>query len=198
MPKIFSIFVIQNQKIKTMFNLKNVSKMKNLKVMMMTLMMCLMTVVSFGQITYSYKNEILVTKQETGTRVEKDMVFSLSSKNYDNIKNSELFIKWKEITLSDPENERYINKHKDWDKVIWYINSQIRMSLFYVKIKLKNGSSLDFIDGSKGMIYLNENGEINISYNLKAQNGYGNFITSQCIYLIYLKDGEEKTDCYIY
>lgn len=157
-----------------------------------------MTVVSFGQITYSYKNEILVTKQETGTRVEKDMVFSLSSKNYDNIKNSELFIKWKEITLSDPENERYINKHKDWDKVIWYINSQIRMSLFYVKIKLKNGSSLDFIDGSKGMIYLNENGEINISYNLKAQNGYGNFITSQCIYLIYLKDGEEKTDCYIY
>ena len=122
----------------------------------------------------------------------------ISSKNYDNIKNSELFIKWEERTFSNPANEGYINKHKDWDKVILYINSQIRMSLFYVKMKLKNGNSLDFIDGSKGMIYLNEKGEIKISYNFKAQNGYGNFITSQCIYSISLKDGEEKTDCYIY
>lgn len=32
-----------------MFNLKNVCKMRNLKVMMMTLIMCLMTMVSFGQ-----------------------------------------------------------------------------------------------------------------------------------------------------
>ena len=42
-------FIVINNKEKTMFNLKNVSKMKNLKVMMMTLMMCLMTMVSFGQ-----------------------------------------------------------------------------------------------------------------------------------------------------
>ena len=172
--------------------------MKNVKVMMMTLMMCLMTVVSLGQITYSYENEVLVTKQKTGARVEKDMVFSLSNKNYDNIKNSELFIKWKEKTFSNPENEGFINKHKDWDKVILYIESQIRMSLFYVKMKLKNGNSLDFIDGSKGMIYLNEKGEIIISYNFKAQNGYGNYINSECIYSISLQDGEEKTDCYIY
>jgi hypothetical protein len=181
-----------------MFNLKKESKMKNLKVMTMTLIMCLMTIVSFGQITYSYENDVLTTTQETGTRVEKDMIFSLTQKNYESIKNSELFIKWEERTFSNPANEGYINKHKDWDRVILYINSQIRMSLFYVKMKLKNGNSLDFIDGSKGMIYLNEKGEIKISYNFKAQNGYGNFITSQCIYSITLKDGEEKTDCYIY
>ena len=42
-------FIVINNKEKTMFNLKNVSKMKNLKVMMMTLMMCLITMVSFGQ-----------------------------------------------------------------------------------------------------------------------------------------------------
>lgn len=41
--------MLKTKKEKTMFNLKNVSKMKNLKVMMMTLMMCLMTMVSFGQ-----------------------------------------------------------------------------------------------------------------------------------------------------
>ena len=39
-----------------MFNLKNVSKMKNVKVMMMTLMMCLMTMVSFGQEYTTYDN----------------------------------------------------------------------------------------------------------------------------------------------
>ena len=62
--KFISIFVIQiknkiyvkNKKEKTMFNLKNVSKMKNLKVMMMTLMMCLVTMVSFGQWTYKTVN----------------------------------------------------------------------------------------------------------------------------------------------
>lgn len=43
-----------------MFNLKNVSKMKNLKVMMMTLMMCLMTMVSFGQAS---KDSVYLVKE---------------------------------------------------------------------------------------------------------------------------------------
>ena len=43
----------KKKKEKTIFNLKNVSKMKNVKVMMMTLMMCLMTMVSFGQEKYT-------------------------------------------------------------------------------------------------------------------------------------------------
>lgn len=46
----------KTKKEKTMFNLKNVSKMKNVKVMMMTLMMCLMTMVSFGQEYTTYDN----------------------------------------------------------------------------------------------------------------------------------------------
>lgn len=45
-----------------MFNLKNVSKMKNLKVMMMTLMMCLMTMVSFGQEKYTTYDNLYVGK----------------------------------------------------------------------------------------------------------------------------------------
>ena len=220
--------MLKTKKEKTMFNLKNVSKMKNLKVMMMTLMMCLMTmfIVScnqndtstknqsqsdnlrqkqiedslkvVGQITYSYENEMLVTPQETGVRVEKDMVFSLSSKDYDNIKNSELFSKWEEETFSNPANKEYINKYKDWDKVILYINVLIERSLFDVERKLENGSSLDFIDGSKGIIYLCKDGGIGISYYFKEQNEYGNFIPRHCIYRIPLKDGEKKTDCYIY
>lgn len=45
-----------------MFNLKNVSKMKNLKVMMTTLMMCLMTMVSFGQEKYTTYDNLYVEK----------------------------------------------------------------------------------------------------------------------------------------
>ncbi len=45
--------MLKIKKEKTMFNLKKESKMKNLKVMMMTLMMCLMTMVSFGQEKYT-------------------------------------------------------------------------------------------------------------------------------------------------
>ena len=43
--------MLKTKKEKTMFNLKNVSKIKNVKVMMMTLMMCLMTmfIVSCGK-----------------------------------------------------------------------------------------------------------------------------------------------------
>ena len=51
--------MLKIKKEKTMFNLKNVSKMKNLKVMMMTLMMCLMTmfIVSCNQNNTSTKNQ---------------------------------------------------------------------------------------------------------------------------------------------
>ena len=45
-----------------MFNLKNVSKMKNLKVMMMTLMMCLVTIVSFGQEKYTTYDNLYIEK----------------------------------------------------------------------------------------------------------------------------------------
>lgn len=52
--------MLKTKKEKTMFNLKNVSKMKNVKVMMMTLMMCLMTMVSFGQTS---KDSVFVVKE---------------------------------------------------------------------------------------------------------------------------------------
>lgn len=52
--------MLKTKKEKTMFNLKNVSKMKNLKVMMMTLMMCLMTMVSFGQTS---KDSVYLVKE---------------------------------------------------------------------------------------------------------------------------------------
>ena len=72
--------------IKTMFNLKNVSKMKNLKVMMMTLMMCLMAMVSFGQsrvnidkINFLSKTEKLI--KATGWEQSKTTGEWVSNKN---------------------------------------------------------------------------------------------------------------------
>lgn len=58
---------------KIMFNLKNASKMKNLKVMMVTLMMCLMTMISFGQeIKYDDVQSGTVTKGKFDSYVSKD------------------------------------------------------------------------------------------------------------------------------
>ena len=52
--------MLKIKKEKTMFNLKKESKMKNLKVMMMTLMMCLMSMVSFGQTS---KDSVYLVKE---------------------------------------------------------------------------------------------------------------------------------------
>ena len=54
--------MLKTKKEKTMLNLKNVNKMKNVKVMMMTLMMCLMTMVSFGQEKYTTYDNLYIEK----------------------------------------------------------------------------------------------------------------------------------------
>lgn len=143
---------------------------------------------------YIYENEILYVNHENGVKVENELIFSLSETSYENIKNSNVFIQWQEITFSNPNNEGYINKHKDWDKVILFLNSKIRMSIFHIRMKIKNPNSLEFIDKSKGNIYLNNKNEIIISYNFKCQNLYGNFIINQCIYSVFLKNNEIKSE----
>lgn len=55
-----------------MFNLKNVSKMKNVKVTMITLMMCLTTMVSFGQEKYTTYDNLYSEKTHEVSISHKD------------------------------------------------------------------------------------------------------------------------------
>jgi hypothetical protein len=168
--------------------------MKELKELVMILMVCIISIPSFGQKTYKYNNDVLTIKQKNGADVEKDMLFTLSKKDYDNIKNSEVFKNFE----ANPGNELYLNKHKDWDRVVLFINSPILKSLLRLKfLELKNGSSLDFINDSKGSIYINDQGEVKISYYFKSQNAIGNYITRQNNCTISMKEGEEDMTCYI-
>jgi hypothetical protein len=163
--------------------------MKILKVLIITLIVSLYSLSSFGQ-TCSYQNEILTTKQQTGAYVEKDMIFTLTMKSYEDIKSSKFFIDWQQkIIFTDSE--------KNMDKVALYIDYHIRSSISDIKMRLKNRSSLDFIEGSKGDIYAMEN-SILILFNFKAQNGFGNFIIRECMYSISWKDGKEETFCFIH
>lgn len=78
---------METKKEKTMFNLKNISKMKNLKVMMMTLMMCLMTVVSFGQISMTKVAEAKPEKVEPY-----DSLRNFLGNDYKQYKGQELYL----------------------------------------------------------------------------------------------------------
>jgi hypothetical protein len=166
---------------------------------LLVLSMVLMSFLSYGQEKPTYDGEYFYTTLENGVGVEQKMRFSLSKNDYEKIKSSDLFKKWKEITWSNPKNAGYIEHHKGWDEVIMYLNGLITSSKFTLKyIKLKNGNSLEFINDSKGTIYLSDNNGIRISYPFKAQNGYGNSIVGKTIHSVDMKEGEEKSETYVY
>lgn len=153
--KIISIFVIQNQKIKsmlktkkekTMFNLKNVSKMKNLKVMMMTLMMCLMTIVSFGQLHidsfYMDKTQNLIYSEIQEFDSLSQEQINTKVKNWAGTK----FVNMKEVLVSETKEQLVFNyitetfyiktlgmsQYKTWyiRMVIQIKDNKIKVSLF--------------------------------------------------------------------
>ena len=161
--------------------------------------MLLVSFVSYGQIKQpKYDGDYLYITLENGVGVDRSLKFSLDKKEYEKIKSSDLYNQWKKTTWSNPEDKGYVTEHKGWDEVIMYVESQITMSKFYVGFEIKNKNSLDFIDGSKGMVYLTDDKKISISYPLKASNGYGNSIIGKTIFLVELKDGDEKHKCYVY
>jgi hypothetical protein len=168
------------------------------KVLMVT-MITLTSFIGFGQNIPIYNGEYFYTTLENGVGVEQKLKFTLSKDDYEKIKNSDLFKQWKQITWSNPKNEGYIQHHKGWDEVLMYLNGEITSCKFTLKfIKLKNGNSLKFIEGSKGMIYLSDDGGIRISFPFESQNGYGNNIVGKTIYSIDMKNGKEETECYVY
>ena len=109
-----------------------------MKKVLFGLLFTLVTMVSFSQEKPFIKDGFYNTTLENGVGVEQKVKFTISEETYNQISNCETFKKWKEVTFSNPKNEGYIEKHKDWDNVILYLNSLITMSSFELKhIKLK-------------------------------------------------------------
>lgn len=172
--------------------------MKKQLVFKLLIVLLLLSNYCLGQLPYSYARGVLTINQLNGVNADKKLTFILTENDYDLINNSERFRKWEAEMFSKyaGPNRDWLISHKDWDRVIAYIDSEIKMSIFYTKAKLKNENSFDFVDQSKGFIYF-KNSNMIISFNFKAQNGVGNFITSKSNCSFGLKDGNRTSDCAI-
>lgn len=129
---------------------------------------------------YSYTDGTFTITIENGLDIKKQVSFSLSEKDIEKIKETENF---------------KINKEDDVIKYVW---SNTISAVYRAKYQLTHINSFDFIDDNKGMIYVTDDGKLNISYKFKAQNGFGNYIYSTCYYTAYAKRGKEKIECNIY
>lgn len=161
--------------------------MKNLKVMMMTLMMCLMTMLSFGQ---SLKNNVFYTTFETGVGEKINMEFNVDSVSIKKIQETENYKNWVTETFSNPANAGYIEKWKSLSHIEMYLMGTTSMASFYAKFELKNRNSYTPINGTSS-IRCND-GKITVVFPMKGQNGYGNFIMSKAFYVLEWVDGKEK------
>ena len=144
--------MLKIKKEKTMFNLKNVSKMKNLKVMMMTLMMCLMTmfIVSCNQNNTSTKNQ----SQSDNLR-QKQIEDSL--KVVEQTSKDSVYVV-KETDAMSGKTYVYVNR------VFFVANDEVKIG-FWVDANIKDDLSFDMLFVAMfGIGSCNENDEIIILF----------------------------------
>ena len=163
----------------------------------MVSMVSLISLVSFSQEKENYiKDGFFYTKLESGVGEEILVKMSLSSDFLDKITTTEVFKKWKDETFSNPKNAGFIEKWKNQTDIETYLMSAVGMASFYAKWELKNRDSYTPVNG-KGFIYVNDKNEVNISFPIKGQNGYGNMIFATAYYSEKMKDGEVKNSHFV-
>lgn len=128
-----------------MFNLKNVSKMKKVKVMMMTLLMCLMTMSSFGQL---HIDSFYIDKTQNLIYSEIQEFDSLSQEQLNTkVKNwaGTNFVNMKEVLVSETKEQLVFNyiTNDFYIKILgmsqyksWYIRMVIQIKDNKIKVSL--------------------------------------------------------------
>lgn len=165
--------------------------MKNLKGIMIALIMCLISLIHYGQgKTHYLKDDIFYTTFESGVGEKIKMEFNIDSNDIVKIQETELFKNWVNATFSNTENAEYIERWKSISHIEIFLMRTTSMASFYAQFELKNRNSYTPINGTS-YIYCKD-GEITVMFPMKAQNGYGNFIISKAFYTIEFVDGEEK------
>lgn len=149
---------------------------------------------TFSDVPYSYNDNIFITTHRNGTRSERKIKFAFRQENYDVIKESIALKEWEEQTFSNPKNAGFIERYKEWDKVILYVDRWISNTAACQMYKLNNSNSFDFVADSEGSIYVNSDGEMIITFFFSAQNGYGNTITKQVANPVSLSGHELSLD----
>ena len=162
-----------------MFNLKNVSKMKNVKVMMMTLMMCLMTMVSFGQEKYTTYDILDAIKQKQ-KQIEDSLKAIKPKQIEDRLKYAELEIFKNSIEIikyytSSPNSAGGVDCH-----IIWKNLSE--KTVKYVRFKVVPYNKVN--DRVKGKYDYNDNGAktVKVTGPVKSKQIYGNGTYWDCLW----------------
>jgi hypothetical protein len=147
--------------------------------MMMTLMMCLVTVVSFGQKDYDLKDNVYYITFESGIGEKIPMEFSIDSFSIAEIQKTKIF------------KSRGLNSYD----VVLFLGRVTSNASSCAENKLKNRSSYTPING-RCYIYC-INGSVLIGFHLKGQNGYGNFIIKKLSYHLSWVDDKEREYCFL-
>jgi hypothetical protein len=140
-----------------------------------------------------FKDNVFYSTLESGIGEKIPMPFRLTADAEMKIKETTIYQNWEKVTFSNPANEKYIEIHKSMQHFEMFLMGETFMASFYAKMKMKNGTSYSPVKGGEGMIYVNDKGEINISFPCQGQNGYGNTIISKVYYSIIWN--ESKKDC---
>jgi hypothetical protein len=159
--------MLKIKKEKTMFNLKKESKMKNLKVMMILLMMCLMTMVSFGQEKYTtYDNLYSKKTYEVSIYHKNNNKYTL----YVDMMSMDKLYKSGGIMISEKEHNLFLStlneakvKYTEWVTIAKENNvTDLSKSMSY---KVKVGGFFQY--GSKW----NFQYVVNLTFNFKIVDG---------------------------
>lgn len=145
---------------------------------------------------YTYKDGLLVLTFENGYNALRDIRFKLDEKTYNDIKESKVFKVWcneQDSLIKTGIDSEYYEKKKNWDKVIFFIEKNIRFVIeFSVKWDMKERYSYDLIEESYNSIYVKD-GETNVSCYYKSQTATGSYKIG-CTYItIKVENGKVKS-----
>lgn len=145
---------------------------------------------------YNYKNDKLTLTFMNGADELKDIQFILTKDTYNEIKSTEVFKQWKtrqdSLMVSGTDAE-YYNYRKGQDVVVWFIESQIRITIeMKIKFELNEPYSYDYVQDSQNRIYVKD-GEVHLSYFFKAQTPSGVFKKDKRYLTISLVEGNVTT-----
>lgn len=159
--------------------LPNNNNMKNLKLMMITLILCFINIISYGQIL---KNNVFYTTFESGIGEKIQMEFQIKPFDLAKIQKTPIYINW-------------IIQHPNNNNIKAFLNDKLQMASLKAKSRLRYKASYIPINGNPRIFCVND--EIKILFPMKAQNSSGNFMFHEASYTIKWINNKEETSCFI-
>jgi hypothetical protein len=120
-----------------------------------------------------FKNNTFTTSAKTGYDAEKKIVFNT--------------LMTKEKILQCDQYKQTIKEYSDTltedQRINLFLRGKVAFTLIMGQMDLKKPSSMDFPDGARGVMFIDNSGMLAFDVPIKSQNGYGNYIYGKIIYM---------------